>query len=230
MKQSGRAKKTLGMDLLQDLYRKGNMKINKGQSLVAAVDLRQRAEKQLRDKTAQLKLPRTEEETRRLVFELEVHQIELEMQITELIQARFESETALEKYTDLYDSAPVGYFSLNRDGAISAVNLHGIHLLGINRAELTGQRFGLFIAGVDRQTFSAFLEKVLASRDKETFEVTLARDELDPRIVQIEAVADAAGKECRMVVIDVTERRSTEAAFKQKKLELAMCSVWYTHP
>ena len=58
----------------------------------------------------------TAAETQRLVHELQVHQIELEMQNEELQQARAEVEAVLGQYTDLYDFAPVGYFTLDRDG------------------------------------------------------------------------------------------------------------------
>lgn len=203
------------------------MSMDQDRSLAAVAELRHRAEELLRAKTARQKLPRTEEETQRLVFELEVHQIELEMQIAELSQARLEVEKALEKYTDLYDCAPVGYLSLEGNGAISAVNLHGAHLLASNRSELIGQSFGRFIAKADRQRFSDFLGEVLASRDKENCELVLASNEFHTKFVQIEAVADAAGKDCRMVLIDVTERRRVEAALSQKKIELAMSTIWY---
>lgn len=53
----------------------------------------------------------------------------------------------LEKYTDLYDFAPVGYFTFNRKGAMSVVNLTGASILGIERASLRGRLFGLFATG-----------------------------------------------------------------------------------
>jgi PAS domain-containing protein len=70
-------------------------------------------------------------DTQRLLHELEVHQIELEMQNDELQRTRNELEVALAKYTDLYDFAPVGYFSIDESGAILEVNLTGAVLLGI---------------------------------------------------------------------------------------------------
>ena len=82
------------------------------------VELRRRAEERLEEKTGTAHPPGTEEEPLRLLHELQVHQIELEMQNAELRQARDEVETALEKYTDLYDFAPVGYFTLDRKGTI----------------------------------------------------------------------------------------------------------------
>src|SRR5512145_1728554 len=105
---------------------------DKNQSTGAA-DLRRHAEERLRAKTDELHPPLTREAMQRLVHELEVHQIELEMQNEELRQARDEVEKALDKYTDLYDFAPVGYATLSRDGVILATNLTGANLLEAER-------------------------------------------------------------------------------------------------
>ncbi len=73
-------------------------------------------------------------EMQRLVQELQIHQIELEMQNEELKQARDEAEAERERYLDLYDFAPVGYFTLDRDGVIRQMNLTGARLLGLERS------------------------------------------------------------------------------------------------
>jgi len=83
---------------------------------IKAADLRWHAEERLYVKTADLQPPRTDGEMRRLLHELEVHQVELEMQNAELQKARDGLEAALEKYTDLYDFAPVGYSPLMNRG------------------------------------------------------------------------------------------------------------------
>src|ERR1035437_4901072 len=83
----------------------------------------------------------TFEEVQPLLHELQVHQIELEMQNTEIRQARDVVETALEKYTDLYAFAPVGYFTFDRNGNIITVNLCGARLLGVERSRLIGRHF-----------------------------------------------------------------------------------------
>jgi PAS domain S-box-containing protein/putative nucleotidyltransferase with HDIG domain len=184
--------------------------------LTADVDLRHQAEERLRTKTGERQLPRTKQETLRLVHELEVHQIELEMQGTELRQARDEVEKALEKYTDLYDFAPVGYLTLDRAGAIRAVNLSGASLLGIERSRLIDRRFGQFVAKEARPFFSEFLGKALASQGKESCEVPLTRDGLSPLFVQIEALATASGEECRLALIDISDRRRAEKALVAK--------------
>jgi PAS domain S-box-containing protein len=189
-------------------------------SLSETAELRRRAEELQSKKTTRLSLPRTEEETQRLVHELEVHQIELEMQNAELSLARNQLEMALQRYTNLYDFAPVAYFALDRNEIIRAVNLTGTKLLGIERSQLLGWRFGLFIAPEARSLFATFLAKVFASRGKETLGVTLAGEASHLNYVLIEAVADASGKECRMAVIDVTERRHAADALTEKRREL----------
>jgi signal transduction histidine kinase len=186
-----------------------------------AAELRRQAEEQLLAKTAELHPPRTEEETQRLVHELEVYQIELEMQNAELRQARDEVESALEKYTDLYDFAPVGYFTLDRDEIIRAVNLPGASLLGIERSRLIGRRFGLFVAVETRSAFSAFLGKVFTSQAKEACEVALLKEGNPPLFVQIEALAAASGQECRVAVIDISVRRQLEEKLEILHTDLA---------
>ena len=100
----------------------------------------------------------------------------------------------LEKYSDLYDFAPIGYLTLDRNGTISAVNLSGASLLGVERSRLIGRRFGLFVPAEARPFFSEFLEKVFASHGKESCEVTLTTEGNSPLIVQIEAMAAARGR------------------------------------
>ncbi len=196
------------------------MKINKEKSLLTADELRRHAEEQLRVETTAPNPLRTNEEMQRLVHELEVHQIELEMQNEELRQIREEAEIALEKYTDLYDFAPVGYFSLDRNGNISSVNLNGARLFGIERSLLIGRHFGQFISENYRPAFTTFFDTVFTSQIKEACEVKLLNKDNIPiivQIVQIEALADPSGQECRLALIDITGRRLAEDALRESE-------------
>lgn len=163
---------------------------------------------------------RTEGEMQSIVHELEVHQIELEMQNTELRQARDEVEKTLEKYTDLFDFAPVGYFNLDRNGDICAVNITGASLLKVERSRLLGRRFAMFVAAESRLIFNEFLDTVFTSQVKESFEVTLTREGNSTLTAQLEAVTFQTGQECRVAVIDITERRVAENALDGKRREL----------
>ncbi len=174
---------------------------------------------------------RTEEETQRLLHELQVHQIELGMQNEELRQSRAEVEAGLERYTDLYDFAPVGYVTLGRDGTIRQVNLTGARLLGVERAQLVNRRFGRFVSEADRPAFNAFLQKVFESQEKGTCDVALLKEgnhppssrlsggqeygEAGPLCVRIEATVSEDGQECRAVVVDITERKRAEEALRR---------------
>lgn len=172
--------------------------------------MRRRAEGLLHAQTVETRLPLAEAESQRLIHELEVHRIELEMQNDQLRQARDDAETALEKYTDLYDFAPVSYFTLNRNGVIREANLTGAALLGLERSRLIGRRFALFFGDEERPVFSDFLSRVFASRDKETCEAALLDKSKQLIFVRITAGADSSGEECRLAVIDISERKRTE--------------------
>ncbi len=110
----------------------------------ASDELRRRAEKRLK-KQSPATAPNSPAQSKRLLHELQVHQIELEMQNEELRESRAEMEATLERYTDLYDFAPVGYFTLAAGGVIRELNLPGARLLGLERSRLGGSRFGAVV-------------------------------------------------------------------------------------
>jgi diguanylate cyclase (GGDEF)-like protein/PAS domain S-box-containing protein len=199
--------------------------------------LRRRAEEKLQGKQKGLQKEmdaRGEQlEAQRLVHELQVHQIELEMQNDELRRALLEIEESQARYLNLYDFSPTGYFTFDREGRIEAANLTGAQLLGLERGRLIGRRFGLFVSTADRLAFNAFLEKVFASRTKETCEAELSKEKKMPPstersgnrrfgetgqiIVHIEAIASENGQECRAVINDITERKRAEEALRESE-------------
>ena len=141
---------------------------------IDADELRRRAEVRLLKR--QVKAggePKSEADVRRLLHELQVHQIELQMQNAELLNARNESEELLEKFSDLYDFAPVGYFSLDERGQILEVNLTGAALLGVDRSQLVKRCVLHFVAPESRPVFLPFLKQLFAKPGKQVCEVTL---------------------------------------------------------
>ena len=195
------------------------MKADKNRS-VETVKLRRSAELLMQAKAPEGDVPLSADETQRLLHELQVHQIELEMQNHELRQARDEAEQALAKYADLYDFAPVGYVTLDRAGMISAANLTGASLLGVERSRLVGRSLSLSVASEARPAFTFFLDKVFSSPARETCELALLREGNGSPFVQIEAVAAASGRECRVALIDISERRQLE-----KKLDIVLTDL-----
>lgn len=147
----------------------------------------------------------------RELHELEVHQIELEMQNEELTEARDKMEALLEKYTDLYDFAPVGYLTLDPAGDILEANLAASNLLEMARSVLVKRRFGSFISATDLPAFDGFLQQVFASKVRQSCEVTINVEGRPPLAVELEAIAFESGQACRMTLTDVTELKRAEA-------------------
>ena len=201
----------------------------KRDQLPDAAKLRRRAEAKLSArKKREAAPPATEAGTQRLLHELQVHQIELEMQNEELARSRADVEALLRQYTDLYDFAPVGYFTLSRDGAIRKANLSAARLLGVERGGLVRRRFGLFVAAESRPAFNAFLEKVFSTNgSKETCEVTLLKDGHDPLWVHVEATTEDGQREaCRAVVVDITERKQADDALRHLSTHDALTGLY----
>ena len=152
-----------------------------------------------------------EKDTQSLLHELEVRRVELEKQNNELRQFRHDAESSLEKYSDLYEFAPVGYFTLDRNGAINSVNLRGASLVDVARPRLLGQRFVLLVTDEHRQIFIDFLDHSFINRDKTSCEIALKNKENNPTFVQLEAMATISGQECGLALVDITERKRAEA-------------------
>ena len=175
-----------------------------------AAGLRRRAEQRLREQQTGTGQAPPSNDPQRLVHELQVHQMELEMQNKELRKARDKLEAALDKYTDLYDFAPVGYLTLDREGAIREANLTSASLLGIERSRLVKRCFGLCVSAADLPAFNAFLARVFASKAREFCEVTILNEGKPNFAARIEATVAASGQECRAVLQDITERKRAE--------------------
>ncbi len=181
-------------------------------------ELRRQAEVKLsKSKQKKAALPATEAETQRLIHELEVHQIELEMQNEALMQSRAELEAAYRQFSNLYDFAPVGYFTLARDGTIHDANLAGANLLGLDRGKLIRRRFGVFVSVESRPVFSAFLEKLKSGEEKETCELALLKIGNEPLWVRLEATCFKDGQESRAVMVDITVRKRAEEALRHSE-------------
>jgi PAS domain S-box-containing protein len=186
-----------------------------------AAELRRRAEGRLRGQRSKTAPPRTDADMQRLVHELQVHQVELEMQNAELQDARDQMETMLERYTDLYDFAPVGYFSLNEQGVILEANLTGAALLGVERSRLIKRRLHQFLSAMSRPVFLAFLERVFTEPGKQVCEVSLLKKGGTSFWADVQATSAASlrgeRKWCRVAVSDITALKRAEDA--QRRME-----------
>lgn len=162
--------------------------------------------------------PKTPWDNTQLVHELQVHQIELEMH-NEALRHAFEEVDALrDRYADIYDFAPVGYFTLDPRGVIVDLNLAGAILLGVKGSQKGRRQFVSSVVPADRTIFTSFLATVLHANQKNVCEITLTATSQRPEAtVKIEAIPNEEESECRMVVIDVTAERQAQKALHARE-------------
>ena len=173
--------------------------------------LRQKAEEQVHDEENDFG-PKSPDEVRRLVHDLQVHQVELEMQNDQLRLQQLELETARERYAQLYDFAPVGYLTVGTRGEILEANLTSVGLLGVERRKLVGENFSSFVVRMDQESYIKCLTRVFSSRMKQSCELRLQERGGGPFFARIEAVAvwEGTREVCLMTVSNITEHKRAE--------------------
>ncbi len=176
----------------------------------AAARLRERSEELLKKKSVKSVSKLSETETLKLIHELEVHQIELQLQNEELKLAKEQEKVASEKIIELYDFAPSGYFALSKEGKIKEVNLSGAKMLGHERSLLKNNLFHFFVSEDKRDVFKDFFQKVFESKTKESCEVTLSTDDNLPMHIYITGIVTENGEQCFVIAIDITEKKRAE--------------------
>ena len=191
-----------------------------------SIELRKRAEKAL-PKQAPENLESTDrspEEMLSLIHELEVHQIELEMQNEELRKTQEKLVESRDKYTDLYDFAPVGYFTLDEKALIRQVNLTGADLLDILRIKLIDTKFAHYISPEFQDDFYFHCNRIFKSGTKQTCDLKLVK--LDGTIFDVRldslAVKDKAARsiQFRTAVTDITERAKAKKVLQEAHHDL----------
>jgi PAS domain S-box-containing protein len=156
----------------------------------------------------------------RLIHDLQVHQIELEMQNRELRQAQERIEEARERYADLYDFAPVGYATLHSTGYIRDINLTGAALLGAPRDDLIGRSLSTYVAREDRRAFHEHLDACQGAQRRVTVDATLLRGRHGTRTVQLisEPVVSKTGSgraiALRMILVDISAVKELEGRLR----------------
>jgi PAS domain S-box-containing protein len=188
-----------------------------------AVELRQRAEEILRDKTSSLlscsenQLP---EDLSRMLHELQVHQIELEMQNEELRHTQAELSVSQARHFDFYDIAPVGYLTVSGKGIILEANLTIATFLGLPRQTLVGQPLIRFIVRGDQDIFYRHQKLLFENRRAASCELHMRHKDNSLFYARLDAicVADADGEPlCWLVVSDITAQKLSEQALRESE-------------
>jgi PAS domain-containing protein len=190
------------------------MKNTKNKSKVVTF-LRQKAEELQPNKIQERSVGKLSEAmTLKHIHELEVHQIELEMRNQELLLAKERAEIANLKYTELYDCAPSGYFTLSNKGKIIDVNLEGSLIFVRERSKLIGGMFGLFVSKDTKNIFNLFLDKIFKSKVKESCELSFLINDSTVFYGYLTGVVAKNQEQCLVTLIDITELKKEEVALR----------------
>lgn len=177
--------------------------------------LRQKAEKLLKRKVSKTNLKLSEEEMLKLIYELEVHQVELELQNEELKKAQTATNNYAERYHELYDFAPIGYMTLSKEGAIIEINHCASIMLERDRSQLKNSQLGFFISNETKPVFNHFLWKIFTDLNKETCEAILECSGKKEIYVHLTGTVDSNKEQCLLTLLDITEQKQAEAELEK---------------
>jgi len=172
--------------------------------------LRRKAEDLLKAKKSNSTSGPRDIETLKLIHELEVHQIELELQNDELLAAKEIAEKAALKYTELYEYAPTGYFTISQDGNIIDLNNYGAQMLSGDSSYLLNKRFGFFISHESLEPFNSFIDKVFKSGVLETCDISIEKKSLPAAYLRLSGITTGGGRQCLVTAVDWTGRKEAE--------------------
>ncbi len=162
-----------------------------------------------------------EVDVERLLHDVRVGQMELEMQNEELRRAYTELQSTMDKYTDLYDFAPVAYFTSDPQGMIQEANLAGAALFGLGKGRLVDRFLVHFVAPEDRDVYRHHRRRVVGSMSRHNCDLRMIRSDKTPFHARLECVALRSGcgdlTGIRTVISDITDRRQAEEALFREK-------------
>lgn len=164
-------------------------------------------------------------DTDKLIHELQVHQIELELQNDNLRAAQEETLETLAKYFDLYDFAPIGYFSLDTNGLVLEVNLTGANLLGMGRTNLLKAPLTHYIAREDQDVFWLHRREVFETRSRQVCEIRLKRKDGTGFYARLESVPvkrdEGFADQLRTAITDITAHKEMEGMLRENEARYA---------
>jgi PAS domain S-box-containing protein len=181
--------------------------------------LRRRAEARL--ESTDQRQRQDDRQTDKLLFELEVHREELKIQNEELHRSRNETAELLRQYTDLYEFAPVGYFTIDADKTILQANLRAAEMLGCTRNRLRNRHFSTFVNPPDLPIFHELVRRVLESGAKQDCELRLvsAQETFDAQL-HARHVDQSHPPLLQVAVFDITSRKEAQRALQDANVQL----------
>jgi PAS domain S-box-containing protein len=155
-----------------------------------------------------------DESTERLLHELRVNQFELKVQNEELRRAQEDLSASRDRYLALFEFAPVGYFTLDRNGAILEANLTAARLLGVERSTLAGGRFSQFVSPADRNRFLLYYGQLGKPGGIPATEIRLSPADRSGFAARLEGApvrhTAGFGDQCMLAVSDIGSSKRAE--------------------
>ena len=185
--------------------------------------LRQKAEELLKNKMLRKADQLTDADVLKLIHELEVHMIEVELQNDELLLGAATSATDAEKFLKLYEFSPSGYLTLSSEGKIIQLNHKGAALIGKEHGKLINSMFGFFVSDDTRPVFNLFLKKIFSSKDTKTCEVVINREDGTSDHLFLKGLAQNE-RSCMVTATIITEIKLLERALisREERLQMAI--------
>ncbi|MDY7031411.1 MAG: PAS domain S-box protein [Thermodesulfobacteriota bacterium] len=156
-----------------------------------------------------------------MIEDLQIHQVELELQNEELRRAQLELEKERDRYSELYDYSPVGYFTISDKGMILEVNLTGADMVGKERGFLIGRPFSQFIHRDYQDVFYLHNQELFKTKTRQRCELRLRRVDGSEFYVQLESIVapdlEDHANHMRAAVSNIHERKMVEATLKRSE-------------
>ena len=182
--------------------------------------LRKRAEKLVnKNPSAVKKIP--SRDIQHLIEDLRIYQVELEIQNEELQRAQTELEAARNRYSDLYEFAPVGYMTVSEQGLILEANVTSSAMLGAEKNVMIGKPFSQFITSDTQDVFYFHRKKLFETKSKQICELKLEKKDGTRFYAQLESIVlqdrDSNSDRYRIIISDITERVQTIQALQESE-------------
>ena len=188
-------------------------------------NLRKKAELLLRHNPLETPVLATVE-VQKLLHELDVYQIELQMQNEELRQAQLGLSEAHDTYVELFDFAPLGYLVVDTEGRIIEANFRAASLLGLERGKLlSGSNFAGFVHRDSLNRWNSHLQRLLQSPEKQAVDLTLQRPDGANLTIGLESMPRPTNRQYLIALTDITQRVQGEEALKKSEQDLSLANL-----
>ncbi|MEI6820382.1 MAG: PAS domain S-box protein [Bacteroidota bacterium] len=188
--------------------------MNKENANTANDNLRKKAIDLLKNKNSNNELKHSEADNLKLIQELEIHQLELELQNEELTHAKEQAELAYERFSELFDFSLLGYFTLSEEAEIIDMNHVGAKMLGKTRSKLLYSPFGFFVSEETKPIFNNFINEIFKNAKKATCDIKLLNVNLEATYVCLTGMVAEHNDRCIITALDITERKLAEEKLK----------------